>query len=202
MTGRTSLVEELMPVSDIGLGGRKKAGKILGLLGRRRAKKRVGKRNRVEVVHFRIFCQSRIDEEDDRHVDLLMGIEAFVVKAETLDLRKIGSARRRRDIVGRMPDDGLTAEILSGEVCKLLLAEVHFHFALSRFEPPRQRRGDIAIEPHRDGAPESASARCVVPPYPVAAQNNRYAVGEYATRPIMTPRMAMHDAKSCRFLGP
>jgi hypothetical protein len=58
-----------MPVSGIGLGGRKKAGKILGLLGIRGAKKRVGKRNRVEVVHFRIFCQSWIDEEDDRHVD-------------------------------------------------------------------------------------------------------------------------------------
>jgi hypothetical protein len=92
-----------------------------------------------------------------------MGIEAFVVKAETLDLRKIGSARRRRDIVGRMADDGLTAEILSGEVCKLLLAEVHLTFRVEPVRtataaPGRHCYSNLTVMVRSDTVPELAMA--------------------------------------------
>ena len=43
-----------------------------------------------------------------------------------------------------------------------------------------------------DTALESESTLCVVPPYPVAAQNRRYSVGEYATSPSIIAITTRH----------
>src|SRR5258708_35205408 len=93
-----------------------------------------------------------MDKESDRHVDLLMSIEPFIVEAETLYLLEIESRRLRRHIECRVPDDRLIGEVLGREEYELLFAEMDLHLALHRLEPPRQIQCNVGIQPNRDNA--------------------------------------------------
>src|SRR5258708_20035669 len=150
MTGRTALAKKFLAMDSIWFRGCEKPGKVLGLLGIARAEERVGERDRVEIPHFRIVCQLRIDKENKRHVDFLMAVEPLLIEAKTLDLVEIDAARLRRHIERRASGNRLIAEILGGEEHELLLPEVDLHLALHRFESPRQPRRNVAFEPHCD----------------------------------------------------
>src|SRR5258708_7308249 len=150
MTGSTALAKKFLAMDSIWFRGCEKPGKVLGLLGIARAEERVGERDRVEIPHFRIVRQRRIDKENKRHVDFLMAVEPLLVKAKTLDLVEIDAARLRRHIERRTPGNRLIAEILSGEEHQLLLPEVDLHLALHRLESPRQAGRNVAVEPHRN----------------------------------------------------
>src|SRR5258707_12168519 len=143
MTGRTALAKKFLAMDSIWFRGCEKPRKVLGLLGISRAEERVGERDRVEILHFRIARQRRIDKENKRHVDFLMTVEPLLIEAKTLDLIEIDAARRRRHIERRTPGNRLVAEILSGEEYALLLSEVDLHLALDRFESPRRARRTV-----------------------------------------------------------
>ena len=124
----------------------------IGVVGLHGAEEGVGKRDRGDVARLVILGQVGIDEEHDRHVDFPVRIELLLREAETLHLLEIESGRFRRHVEGRMPHDRLIAEVLGREVHELLLAQMHRHFALHRFEPPRQAGGHARVEPDLDGA--------------------------------------------------
>src|SRR5258708_32143806 len=112
MTGTTSLAKKFLVMKSIWFRGCENPGKVLGLLGISRAEERVGERDRVEIPHFRIVRQRRIDKENKGHVDFLMTVEPLLIEAKTLDLVEIDAPRRRRHIERRMPRNRLIAEIL------------------------------------------------------------------------------------------
>src|SRR5258708_29494156 len=149
MTGRTALAKKFLAMDSIWFRGCEKPGKVLGLLGIARAEERVGERDRVEIPHFRIVCQLRIDKENKRHVDFLMAVEPLLIEAKTLDLVEIDAARLRRHIERRASGDRLIAEILGGEEYELLLPKVDPHLALHRFESPPQARRHRCVQPPR-----------------------------------------------------
>src|SRR5258707_15715846 len=127
MTGSTPLAKKFLAMDSVWFRGREKAGKVLGLFKICRADERVGERDRVEIPHFRIVRQRRIDKENKRHVDFLMAVEPLLVKAKTLDLVEIDAARLRRHIERRASGNRLIAEILGGEEHELLLSAVDLH---------------------------------------------------------------------------
>jgi hypothetical protein len=49
----------------------------------------VGERDDVRVVHGLVLEDLRVDEEEDRHVDLLVSAEPLLLEAEALNLVKI-----------------------------------------------------------------------------------------------------------------
>src|SRR6516165_12177967 len=156
------------------------------------------------AARFRITRQRRVHEENDGHIDLLMRVEPLLLEAKALDLVEINAGRLGRHHERRMPDDRLIGEVLGREEHELLLAEMNPDLALGRLKAPRQIARDVAVEAHRNHplryGRSLESALCVVPPNPVAAQNSRYSVGEYATRPIIMPIKTMHGTTTFKFL--
>src|SRR5712692_1404497 len=138
--------KQLLSSMRLGLGRGDEAREILGLFGLRRAKERVGKRDRADVLSIGILGQPWVDEEIDRHVDLLMRIEPLIVKAEALDLLEIDPRLLRRHIERRVSDDRLIAEILGREKDELVLAEAYLDLPLRRLEAPRQVRRNAGVK--------------------------------------------------------
>ena len=67
----------------------------------------------VQVVEFGVLHQRRVDEEHDRHVARLAGLEPLLGEAEAVDLGEIGPGGRRRDVVRRLPN-GLACGFVRG----------------------------------------------------------------------------------------
>ena len=122
------------------------------------------------------FDELGIDEEHDRHVALLAGLEPLIGEAEAVDLGEIGARGRRRDVVGRNAH-GLARRFVDDRVVDGHdLADLDLDRVLLRLEPPRQSADDIGVEAHLDLAIEhcaggAAVATCGVPPKPVVRQN-------------------------------
>ena len=154
----------------------------------------------MDAGRLRITRQGRIDKENYRHIDLFMSFQPLIVEAKTLNFVEVDAGRVRRHVERRVSDYCSIAEVLCREKYELLLTKAETHFAPRRLESPRQVRRHIAVEPHGNGLIGNCVRAAVVPPKPVATQNRRYKVGEYATTPTMNAMNTMHGATTHRFL--
>src|SRR5438477_9412317 len=85
--------------SDRGPRGGSVLGSLLLLL--LRPEHRVGERDRVDIARIGIGRNVRVDEEGDRQVLALAGLEMLARKAEALDLVEVQADLVRRHVVGR-----------------------------------------------------------------------------------------------------
>ena len=74
----------------------------------RRTEERIRQRDRIYFCHCRIVDKVRIDEEEDRHIDSLPGVEPLLFEAKTLYFAEVWRHLRWSNAVGSDPDDVLS----------------------------------------------------------------------------------------------
>src|SRR6185369_7812338 len=112
----------------------------------------VRQRNGADVVVAPVLGHLCVDEEDDRHVDRLAGLQQLLGEAEALDLVEPAPGALGRDVERGSADDRPLREVGGAEEDQLLLAKMDLDLALHRLEAPRQVGVDVGIEAHLDGA--------------------------------------------------
>ena len=100
-----------------------------------RAEERVGQGDGLDVVQVAIGQDFRVDEEADRHVQLLAGLEALLVEAEALDLAEVPAGLERRDVEGRGPGHRLGGQVARAIVGQPGLADLERDLRVSGKDP-------------------------------------------------------------------
>ena len=87
----------------------------------RRTEESVGQRDRFYLCHRRIVYKIRIDEEEDRHINALPGVEPLFFEAKALDFAEIWSHLSWSHTVGSNPNDVLSTLVRSCVKCERCL---------------------------------------------------------------------------------
>src|SRR6185369_13818760 len=115
------------------------------------------------------------------HLAHLARFHALLGEAETVDLVEVGADLRRRDIVGRLPEDlarGLVGHpVMHGRY----FADAHLDLVLLRLEAPGQPGADIRIEAYGERAAEN-----------LARRRSRHLRGAAETRDAAEPGVERH----------
>lgn len=83
---------------------------IIGNLEKKiRTKERIRQCDRIYFCHRRIVDKVWINEEENRHIDRLPGVESLLFEAKALNFAEIGRHLRRGDTIRSDPDDILGA---------------------------------------------------------------------------------------------
>jgi hypothetical protein len=124
-----------------------------------RPEHRIGQRDGIDVAGVGVARDVGIDEEGDREILTLAGIQVLAREAEALDLGEIEPDLGWRDVVGRRARDPLARFVDRVVGNGALLAGMHLHRCNRGAELPGKVRGDIGIEPHGDQAVREFGAR-------------------------------------------
>lgn len=112
---------------------------VLELPGHRvapRAEKRVAEHDVLDVACVGILQHLFVKEEEDRQVDFFAREQFLLLKAEALDLGKVGRNPVRHNVVGRNSDNVVVRRVVRLEECQCGLTREHVNLALLRHKRP------------------------------------------------------------------